>query len=203
MLNKLSGNRVFSLHPKLIILLLAFVLGGISLAIAGNALLNNQNKLTMLSNQVKQADEVPAFAYLSSTNEPQTAQALSQLTVEDIVDFPKSDRPQISESNDSEWKTVRMRVTAYCPCRKCCGKNSDGYTACMHKIGWGDRFVAADKRIPFGTVMIIPGYNHGKPVKVMDRGRVINGNRLDVFYNTHYTASRWGTKYIDVKIKVK
>lgn len=105
------------------------------------------------------------------------------------------------EEPESEWRTIRMRVTGYCPCSKCCGKHSDGRTANMHHIQWGDRFVAADKKFAFGTEMIVPGYNGGNVVEVKDRGRVIKGNRLDVFFNTHYSAQKWGTKYLDVKVR--
>ncbi|MBM4103313.1 MAG: hypothetical protein FJ263_04570 [Planctomycetes bacterium] len=102
-----------------------------------------------------------------------------------------------------EWKIVRMRVTAYCTCPKCCGKFADGRTADMHKIHHGDTFVAADKRIPFGTEIIIPGYNDDRPVEVKDRGRLIKGNRLDVFFNSHKTAKKWGAKYLDVMVRVE
>jgi 3D (Asp-Asp-Asp) domain-containing protein len=98
------------------------------------------------------------------------------------------------------WRTVRMRVTAYCPCRKCCGRHSDGITACGHKIRRGDTFVAADRKHAFGTKMIVPGYNNSDPVKVLDRGRAIRGNRLDVFFNSHRKAKRWGVKYLLVKV---
>ena len=63
----------------------------------------------------------------------------------------------IIKEDSGEWLTVRMCVTAYCPCPKCCGRYSDGVTACGHKIHPGDSFVAADKKYPFGTEMIIPG----------------------------------------------
>lgn len=96
-----------------------------------------------------------------------------------------------------------MRVTAYCACRICCGRYSDGKTASGHKIRRGDVFVAADKKYSFGTEMIIPGYNDGKVVKVLDRGRVIRGNRLDVFFNSHKTARKWGVKYLEVKVRSK
>ena len=99
-----------------------------------------------------------------------------------------------------EWETVRMRVTAYCPCLKCCGKYSDGVTACGHKIQPGETFVAADKGYPFGTEMIIAGYNNGKPVKVLDRGGAVRGDRLDIFFHTHEEALKWGVKYLDVKV---
>lgn len=101
---------------------------------------------------------------------------------------------------DSEYEIVRMRVTAYCPCPRCCGQYSDGYTANGHRIEQGDRFVAADPKYGFGTQMIIEGYNDGKPVEVLDRGGVIKGDRLDVFFNCHDQALEWGVQYVDVRI---
>lgn len=113
-------------------------------------------------------------------------------------------RSTINQNTDNpQWKMVRMRVTAYCTCPICCGKHSDGRTADMHKIRQGDVFVAADKRHSFGTEMIIPGYNQDRPVVVKDRGRLIKGNRLDVFYNDHKVAKKWGTRYLDVMVKVE
>jgi 3D (Asp-Asp-Asp) domain-containing protein len=105
--------------------------------------------------------------------------------------------------NKTQWKIVRMRVTAYCTCTRCCGKNAEGVTANQHKVRKGDVFVAADKRHAFGTEMIIPGYNQDRPVEVKDRGGLIKGNRLDVFYNNHKVAKKWGTRYLDVLVKVE
>jgi len=93
-----------------------------------------------------------------------------------------------------------MRVTAYCPCRRCCGRNGDRKTASGHKIKPGDTFVSADRRYPFGTEMIVPGYNNSKPVKVLDRGYAIRGNRIDVFFDSHRKARKWGVKYLPVKV---
>ena len=135
----------------------------------------------------------------------------------------------VSDSENAvQWKTVQMRVTAYCPCSKCCGSYSDGITASGHKISQGDRFVAADKTYPFGTEMLIPGYNTGDgyknskkcdnsnehknskecessknngAVEVLDRGGAIRGKRLDVFFNTHQEALEWGVRHLDVKIR--
>jgi 3D (Asp-Asp-Asp) domain-containing protein len=104
------------------------------------------------------------------------------------------------KNNDDGWRTVRMRVTAYCPCRKCCGKHSDGLTASSHRIRRGEKFVAADKKYDFKTKFIVPGYNQGRAVEVLDRGGAIRGNRLDVFFNSHKEAMEWGLKYIDVKV---
>ena len=100
-------------------------------------------------------------------------------------------------------KSIRMRVTAYCPCPKCCGQYSDGVTACGYKIRPGDTFVAADRRYSFGTEMLVPGYSNGQPVKVLDRGGAIKGNRLDVFFATHQEALEWGVKYLEVSVRWK
>ncbi len=106
-------------------------------------------------------------------------------------------------TRDSSWRAVRMRVTGYCPCRRCCGKYSDGITASGHRIKRGDEFVAADKKHPFGTRVIVPGYNNAKPVRVLDRGGVICGDRLDVFFDSHHEAREWGTRYLAVRVQMR
>ena len=100
-----------------------------------------------------------------------------------------------------EWQTVRMRVTAYCPCERCCGEYADGITACGHEIRPGDAFAAADRTYSFGTEMVVAGYNNGEPIRVLDRGGAIRGNRLDVFFHSHEAALQWGVKYVDVKVR--
>jgi 3D (Asp-Asp-Asp) domain-containing protein len=111
--------------------------------------------------------------------------------------------PNSTVEQSDEWQTVRMRVTAYCPCPLCCGEYSDGQTACGHEIVPGDVFVAADKKYSFGTEMLVAGYNGGKPVKVLDRGGAIRGDRLDVFFASHQEALEWGVRYLDVKIRLR
>ena len=101
-----------------------------------------------------------------------------------------------------QWQTVRMRVTGYCACAICCGQFADGVTACNHRIKAGDTFVAADKFYAFGTEMVIPGYNKDRPVTVMDRGKAIQGNRLDLFFHSHQEAKQWGVQYLDVLVKI-
>ena len=115
-------------------------------------------------------------------------------------------QPDNSQSNaeqPGEWESIRMRITAYCPCPKCCGQYSDGITACGHEIQPGDTFVAADRRYPFGTEILIPGYSNSQPVQVLDRGGAIKGNRLDVFFANHQEALEWGVRYLDVKVRRK
>ena len=99
-------------------------------------------------------------------------------------------------------RTVLMQVTAYCPCKKCCGPNAQGITASGKDITYNDgRFVAADTRnLPFGTKLVIPGYHNTLPVEVIDRGGAIKGDKLDVFFPTHEEALQWGRQTVEVKI---
>ena len=128
---------------------------------------------------------------------------LSATTKADVVRPAALNQSETKVANEpsEQWQTVRMRVTGYCACRRCCGKFADGITACGHKIRRGDAFVAADRRYSFGTEMIVAGYNDGKPIKVLDRGGAIRGNKLDLFFHSHKEAQKWGVQYIDVEVK--
>jgi len=92
---------------------------------------------------------------------------------------------------------ITMEVTAYCPCKKCCGKFADGVTATG--VNAYTKGVAVDpKKIPLGSTVKIPGYG---TVKADDVGGAIKGNRLDVRFNTHKEALQWGRRTVVVFIK--
>ena len=156
---------------------------------------NADGRMTLLSTTVVEADNVSQSALNESEIQARPKQSLPNSTAGKPVDNSEGTPEQ-----SGEWQIVKMRVTAYCPCEKCCGKYSDGVTACGHKIRPSDAFVAADKEYPFGTEMLVTGYNNGEPVKVLDRGGAICGNRLDVFFGSHEEALKWGVRYLDVKV---
>lgn len=98
-------------------------------------------------------------------------------------------------SVSTDGTTRIMKVTAYCPCSKCCGSYANGITA-MGTTARAGHTVAAPKGYSFGTKLLI----NGKVYVVEDRGGAIKGNRLDMYVNTHSEALRWGVKYLPVKV---
>jgi len=152
--------------------------------------------LTLLSTTITESAEISPPVL----NEPEIKVEPEQGAPGNTPNNPLENSEQ-NPKQAEEWETVRMRVTAYCACEKCCGEYADGITACGHEIVPGDAFAAADRKYSFGTEMFVPGYNKGKPIKVLDRGGAIRGDRLDVFFHTHEEALQWGVKYIDVKVR--
>ncbi len=94
---------------------------------------------------------------------------------------------------------TKMIVTAYCPLKCCCGVYADSFTASGHEIqpGQGERFAAAPRAYPFGTIFEIPGYGMAE---CRDRGGAIKGNKLDLYFDTHTEAQAWGIKKLLVKV---
>lgn len=86
------------------------------------------------------------------------------------------------------------KITAYCPCSKCCGK-STGRTASGTRATAG-RTVAASGKFAFGTKLNIGGHIY----TVEDRGGAINGNKIDIFVNSHAEALQWGVRYLPVSV---
>jgi len=86
------------------------------------------------------------------------------------------------------------KITAYCPCSKCCGK-ATGRTASGTKATPG-RTVAASSKYAFGTKLNIGGHIY----TVEDRGGAITGNKIDIFVNSHSEALQWGVRYLPVSV---
>ena len=96
-------------------------------------------------------------------------------------------------SSNSTGGTV-YKITAYCPCSKCCGKTT-GRTASGTTATAG-RTVAASSKFAFGTKLNIGGHVY----TVEDRGGAINGNKIDIFVNSHAEALQWGVRYLNVSV---
>lgn len=77
-------------------------------------------------------------------------------------------------------------LTAYCNCRKCCGKWARGPTASGEMPEAGKTIAVDPDVIPLGTRVYIDGM--GEYV-AQDTGSAINGNRIDVYMDSH-TAAR-------------
>lgn len=90
--------------------------------------------------------------------------------------------------------TQVYKITAYCPCAKCCGK-ATGRTAMGTKATAG-RTIAASGKFAFGTKLNINGHVY----TVEDRGGAINGNKIDIFVNSHAEALAWGVRYLPVSV---
>lgn len=119
-----------------------------------------------------------------STSQPSAPPAeLQQLTVE--------------AAEITQW----MTVTAYCPCTQCCGPDARGITRSGRRVSAnGGRFVAAPPAVPFGTMLIVPGYAGGEAVPVLDRGKAIKAGKLDVFFPSHQAALNWGVRRLAVRV---
>ena len=90
---------------------------------------------------------------------------------------------------------VEINVSAYCICELCCGRFADGITASgVPAVG---RICAAPPEYPFGTVFDVEGM--GEYV-VQDRGSAIVGNKLDLLFESHADAKKFGRKDLEVRI---
>ena len=91
-------------------------------------------------------------------------------------------------------ETKIFKITAYCPCSKCCGKQT-GITASGTRATAG-RTIAASSQFAFGTKLVI----NGNVYTVEDRGGAIKGNKIDIYMNTHAEALAWGVRYLPVQV---
>lgn len=90
---------------------------------------------------------------------------------------------------------IAFTATGYCPCAKCCGKTT-GITASGAKATAGVT-VAMSSKYSFGTKVEIKGMG---VYTVQDRGGAIQGNKIDIFFNTHQEALNFGRRTVYLKV---
>lgn len=91
-----------------------------------------------------------------------------------------------------------FKLTAYCPCSKCCGKWANDASVKVGAIGvplvQGTSIAVDPKVIPYRSSVYIDGHEY----KAHDCGGSIKGNRIDVYFEDHNVALQFGVQYKEV-----
>lgn len=103
---------------------------------------------------------------------------------------------EILNNTEREVKYIgEYEITAYCPCEYCCGK-TDGITATGTQATQGRTIAVDPYLIPYGTQVIIDGHTY----IAEDCGEAIEGNKIDIFFDSHEEAEEYGVKNLSVYI---
>lgn len=146
-----------------------------------------------IATEVRAEDETPS----PETTAPATTTVRIRAEQACFEEIPANE-PPAALTYERPWNVIEnCRVTAYCPCRKCCGKDpghpaygitSSGTTATQ------GRTVAVDTSvIPYGSEVEIDGHIY----IAEDTG--VYGGWIDKFYASHQAALEWGDRRLTVR----
>lgn len=145
----------------------------------------------------------------------ETVETIEEVTEDNTID---SNSSEIANDVDVENTTEeverlvslgKFKLTAYCSCSKCCGQ----YAANRPKDEYGNDIVygsigirlvegvsiAVDPSIiPYKSEVII----NGNTYFAHDTGGKIKGNRIDVYFENHNNALKFGVQYAEVFVKM-
>lgn len=105
--------------------------------------------------------------------------------------------PQESEKIEAalDWHYIEdCELTAYCPCAVCCGKDN-GITATGTAAQEGVTIAVDPDVIPLGSWVEIDGHTY----HAEDVGGAVNGNHIDIYFNSHDAAWDFGHRYANVR----
>lgn len=139
-----------------------------------------------------------------AVEEPATEPVTEPVTTPVVETKPSKPIEEVKVEETEPTETVEtdnnylgnFKLTAYCPCAKCCGK-SDGITA-TGTVATQGRTIAVDPSvIPYGTEVVI----NGNTYVAEDCGGAIKSNKIDIYFDSHAEALQFGVQYADVYIK--
>ena len=102
----------------------------------------------------------------------------------------------VEEKEDPFTWLGKFKITAYCPCSKCCGQWADGVTSTGVTATEGRTIAVDPKVIPYGSKVMIAGNEY----IAEDCGGAIKENRIDIYFESHDDALEYGVQTHDVYI---
>ena len=123
-----------------------------------------------------------------------------------IVTFkPAEEQKSGEEKNEINVSLGKFKVTAYCSCKKCCGKWAENrpvdengkeivYGSTGEILTAGVSIAVDPAVIPYGSVVEFNNHTY----TAHDTGSAIKGNRIDVYFDDHQEALEFGVQYAEV-----
>lgn len=160
---------------------------------------NSENTKNKVVRQGENGIKQVTYKIKYKNNEELERTVLSETVIKEPIDKIVQVQKNVTSRSSSTSRgtstgTILYKVTAYCACKKCCGK-TNGITASGTKATAG-RTIATDSKFAFGTKLSINGTTY----VVEDRGGAIKGNKIDMYFDSHAEALAWGVKYLPVKV---
>lgn len=133
-----------------------------------------------------------------------------QVLSQDIVKEPVNEVKEVgtntmiatSRGSQKFTKVITVTATGYCSCDLCVGGHNGSITASgRHTTAY--RTVAASSNFSFGTNLFIPYFSrasNGGVFVVEDRGGSIRGNKIDIYFDNHEDAVRFGRRTLKVYV---
>ena len=93
-----------------------------------------------------------------------------------------------------------FKLTAYCSCKKCCGKwaynrpNGIVYGSIGEELKAGYSIAVDPEVISYNSKVMI----NGQVYEAQDCGSAIKGNRIDIYFENHKDAINFGVQYAEV-----
>lgn len=185
----MKGKRVKKREHKFLIIVLIWIISFYSaISICCNKTASTKDEVAKATCTEKakiakgniQGDNIPATNYAS-------------------LEMMKKDGKYVEQAFTYKH-VLKVKVTYYCGCTKCCGKWSNGkeqesYGALGTKLVPYYSIAVAPEVIPLGTIVID---SKGNKYKAEDTGSAIKGNRIDIYTGNHKEAKKLGTKEIEL-----
>lgn len=130
----------------------------------------------------------------AETPEPTTAPSRTITIICETAQTVQAEEPTAQAEETSPQK-ITVIATAYCPCTDCCGK-TDGITATGTTATAGRTIAVDPSVIPYGTEVII----NGNTYVAEDCGDAIEGNTIDIYFDTHAEALNFGRQTLTAYI---
>lgn len=135
--------------------------------------------------------------WLVNCSPPQEKPAQEEIEQTTAIYEVTTEPTTCEETTESEFTSLGVfEVTAYCSCERCCGK-ADGITATGTKAKEGRTIAVDPDVIPYGTVVVI----NGQEYVAEDCGGAVNGNVVDIYFDSHEAALQYGRQTHEIHIR--
>lgn len=165
----------------------------------------------ILHNKAKAAQEAAETAEPEQVIVVVEAEPEPVALAEETVELPMT--CAVEEPEPEQVSMGNYTITAYCPCEICCGywatsrpldENGEPiiYTASGALARAGTTIAVDPRVIPHGTSVWFEGPDGMHEYIAQDTGGAVNGNHIDLYFDSHEEALSWGSQTREVFCEV-